>query len=361
MNAFQMFSLMVLFELGSAIVIAIGIDAKQGAWLAILLSLSAGMMMFYVYFYLYKQYPDQPLTGYLQHILGKYIGGLVGVLYMLYFFYIAARVLRDFGDLLLSSTLAETPLFVINLLMICTIMYVIYLGIEVLARTGEFYILLLLLLGFVANLLILFSGIIDVKNLLPILGEGWKPIIQTAFPVGFTFPFGEIVVFSMLLPYLNKPKSALRVGLTALVVSGLTIAFNTSLNIAVLGVDIASRTTFPLLTSVGKIRVGEFLERLDALVVITLVIGMFFKIAIFMYAGIIGITKLFNVNNHQHLVFPIGIIILFSSLSIASNFSEHLEEGLNIVPYYLHLPFQIYIPLLLFLLTLIRKKFLKHN
>ncbi len=356
-NPFQLFVLIVLFELGSAIVLAIGIDAKQGAWISILLGLAAGLVAFFIYYRLYKQFPDLPLTGYLQKVLGRYIGTVVGFLYVIYFLYIAARVLRDFGDLLVSSTLPETPLFVVNLLMICAIVYVLYLGVEVLARSGEFFLMILLIIGTIANLLIVFAGIIDLNNLLPITGEGWSVILSTTFPAVFTFPFGEVVVFTMLLPYLNQQKVVFKVGASALLFSGLLLAFTTSMNIAVLGPDIASRSIFPLLTAVGKIRVADFLERLDALVVVTLIVGMFFKIAIFTYAGIVGLTFLFRLDTYQKLVLPIGLIVLFSSISMAKNFPEHLEEGLKIVPYFLHLPFQVFIPIALLLILFIRKKF----
>ncbi|OIJ21403.1 spore gernimation protein KB [Anaerobacillus alkalidiazotrophicus] len=360
-NPFQLFVLMVLFELGSAIVISIGAGAEQGAWIAILLALGGGLIMYSIYYYLYKQYPHLPLTGYLPMILGKYLGKTIGVLYILYFFYICARVLRDFGDLLLTSTLPETPIFVINLLMVCTISYVLYLGIEVLSRTGEFFFFIILLFGVAAFILIVASGIIDLQNLLPILGNGWMPIITTAFPSVLTFPFGEVIVFTMLFPYFNNQTSALKVGFFALIFSGFLISITTIVNISVLGVDIANRAIFPLLTTVGKIRVLDFLERLDALVVVTLVVCMFFKIAIFFYVGLIGITEMFQIERHQKLILPIGLIILFCSLSIANNFSEHIEEGIVIVPYYIHLPFQVYIPIFLFIIVLIRKRLKQKN
>lgn len=360
-NPFQLFCLIVLFEFGSAIVLGVGIDAKQDAWITIILGSLAGVIMFYVYYYLYKQHPTLPLTGYLQVLLGKYLGWIVGVLYMIYFLYISGRVLRDFGDLLLTSILPETPLFIINILMVAVSAYVLYLGIEVLARTGEFYLFILLLAGLSSNILIFFSNIIDITNLLPILEDGWKNVLMTTFPKVFTIPFGEMIVFTMLLPYLNKQSSALKVGVISILVSGILISFTVEMNLAVLGADITARSQFPLLTTVGKIRVMEFLERLDALAVVTLIIGMFFKISIFMYAGILSIKNLFKFNKHQELAIPIGIVTLFCSITMAGNIIEHKKEGIEVVPLYLHLPFQVGIPIVLFIITVIRKKMSKSN
>lgn len=360
-NPFQLFALIVLFELGSAIALGVGLEAKQDVWITIILGAFVGVLLFFIYYYLYKQYPNLPLTDYLQVILGKYLGWVVGLLYLIYFLYLAGRVLRDFGDLLLTSTLPETPLFIINILMVAVIVYVLYLGIEVLARTGEFYLFILLLVGVSANILIYFSDILELTNLLPILEGGWKNVVKVTFPNVLTFPFGEMIVFTMLLPYLNKQSSALKVGVISILVSGFLISYTVAINITVLGFDIANRSQFPLLTTVGKIRAMEFLERLDALAVMTLVIGMFFKISIFMYAGIIGVKKLFNFKKHQELVVPIGIVTLFSSITMAGSFIEHSKEGLEVVPLYLHLPFQVGIPLMLVIIILIRKKLLRTN
>lgn len=251
-NTFQFFVLIVHFLLGSSIVLAIGADAKQDAWIAILLALAAGMILFFVYYFLYKQFPDLPLTEYIPIIVGKYLGRFIGLLYILYFLYIGTRILRSFGDLLLSSTLPNTPLFVINLLMICTIVYVLYLGIEVLARTGEFLFLVLALIFNGTILLVIASGLIDLENLLPIFEGGWQPIREAVFPSLLTFPFGEMIVFTMLLPYFNNQSSLLKVSLFGMFYSGMFLVITTIMNFSVLGPDIAIRSLFPLITTFGR-------------------------------------------------------------------------------------------------------------
>src|SRR5213080_4928884 len=94
-NAYQLFVLIFLFEMGSAILVGLGGEAGRDAWMAILLGLAAGVCLFFVYYRLYLFYPDLPLTSYLQKIIGKWLGRLFGVFYIVYFIYLAARVLRD--------------------------------------------------------------------------------------------------------------------------------------------------------------------------------------------------------------------------------------------------------------------------
>jgi spore germination protein KB len=196
-SVIQLFAMMFLFELGSALVVSLGSNAKKDAWLAILLGVCGGIVLFFIYYYLLRQYPNLPFTGYARKIFGKYLGWMIGLLYVIYFLYSAARGLRDFGDLLLSSTMTETPLLALNILMVLGICYVLYLGIEVLGRTAEVFIVVLIFMGFIGNLLVFLSGTVDIHNLRPFLENGWKPILTTAFPLITYFPFSEMFIFTM--------------------------------------------------------------------------------------------------------------------------------------------------------------------
>ncbi|MFP5113162.1 GerAB/ArcD/ProY family transporter [Bacillaceae bacterium C204] len=352
----QLFVLVVLFEMGSAILVGIASDAKQDAWLAILLGLAGGIMVFLIYYRLFMYYPDLPLTSYVQEIVGKWLGRVIGGLYIVYFLYTASRVLRDFGELLSSTIYNSTPLFVINTLMIITIIYVIHKGFEVLARVGEIYFGIVYFTAILGMLLIVFSGLIHLGNLKPILENGLKPIIKIFLTQTINFPFGEMVVFTMLLPFVTDKKKAKIVCLSGMILSGINITITIIVDISVLGVGLFSHSTFPLLTTVGKIQIADFIERLDVLFMLYLVIGGFFKISIYFYAAVAGAADIFKIPNQRKIGFPLGLIVLFASVTIASNYSEHIKEGLKVVPIYLHWPFQIIIPSLLLIIAFFRNR-----
>ncbi|MEH7086649.1 GerAB/ArcD/ProY family transporter [Neobacillus drentensis] len=352
----QLFVLVVLFEMGSAILVGIASGAKQDAWIAVLLGLTGGLMVFFVYYRLFVYYPDLPLTSYLQEIIGKWLGRFIGVLYVVYFLYCASRVLRDFGELLSSTIYNSTPLFVINSLMIITIIYGIHKGFEVLARVGEIFFGVVYLTAILGMLLIVFSGLIHLGNLKPILEYGLKPVIKTFLTQTITFPFGEMVVFTMLLPFLRDKKKAKIVCLSGMILSGINITITVVVNISVLGVALFYRSTFPLLTTVGRIQIADFIERLDVLFMLYLIIGGFFKIAIYFYAAVAGAADIFRIPNQRKIGFPLGLIVLFASVTIASNYAEHIKEGLVLVPLYLHWPFQIIIPSSLLIIAFFRNR-----
>ncbi|MED3930331.1 endospore germination permease [Priestia megaterium] len=357
-SVIQLFALMFIFELGTALVISYGTSAGKDAWLSILLAICGGVILSFVYFILFRQYSNLLLTGYMREIFGKYIGWIIGLLYCLTFLYICGRNVREFGDLLVSSTLSETPLLVINITLVLVMCYVIHLGVEVLGRTAEVFFVILLLLGATGNFFVLISGDVDFHQIRPFLEHGWKPIFTTAFPHLLIFPFGEMIAFTMLLPYLNRPQLAKRGWLAALISSGLILSWTILLNISILGLDVMKRSTFPMLTAVGKVNLFDFIERLDAIVVFTLLITVFFKASIYLYAAVIGIADLFKLKTYHQILFPIGTIVIFLSLTMASSFTEHEEEGL--LDRYLLVVQLVIIPLLMLVVSIIRNR-LKRN
>ncbi|ASS99563.1 MULTISPECIES: GerAB/ArcD/ProY family transporter [Geobacillus] len=356
-NIRQLFVLIVLFEHGSAIVIPLGVSAKQDVWIAILLGLALGLLVFSVYGRLFRCYPDQPLVGYIQHIVGAPLGKLLGIVYVTYFLYIAARVLRDFGELLLTFAYPETPLFVLNAIMALVVMYGAYKGLEVLARTGELFLAMLYVMALAGFVLVFVSGVMDLSQLEPVLEEGWGRVWKTVFTETLYVPFGEMIVFTMLFPYVNNPAKVSRAAVIGMALTGLNLAVIAAINMIVLGPDGASRSSFPLLDTIRRIQVAHFFERLDVLFMIALIIGGFFKISIFFYAGVVGAAHLFGISKHQRIVYPLGLLVLLLSIAIASNYAEHIYEGLKIVTFYLHIPLQIIIPVLLLVIAAIRRRF----
>ncbi|MDP9726499.1 spore germination protein KB [Priestia aryabhattai] len=352
-SVIQLFALMFIFELGTALVVSYGTGAGKDAWLSILLAMSGGIVLSFIHYFLFHRYSNLPLTGYVRKIFGKYIGWIISLCYCVYFLYICGRNVREFGSIIVSSTLPETPLLVINIALVLVMCYVLHLGVEVVGRTAEVFIVILFLLGAVGNFFVLVSGDVDFHQIRPFLEHGWKPIFTTAFPHLIVFPFGEMIAFTMLLPYLNRPELTKRVWLTAVISSGLILSWTVLLNTSVLGIDVMQRSVFPTLTAVGKVNLFDFIERLDAIVVFTLLITVFFKASIYLYAAVIGIADLFKANTYHRILLPIGTIVIFLSLTMASSFSEQGEEGF-LIEKYISFPLFIVIPLFMLVISIIR-------
>jgi len=220
-NGSQLFTLMMLFEFGTAFLLPIAIEAKQDAWLSIMFGMVGGFLLFLVYYQLYRYYPDLLLVELTQKIMGKWIGRLISFLYIFYFANLAARVIRDFGDMLLTFAYPDTPLFIVNALMMFVVIYTVSKGIEVLARSSQLLFILLYFFTLSGFLLIVCAGLLDFKNLKPVLENGiWLPL-KVSLTQNLYFPFGETIVFLMILPYVKNMSKG--IGLSAIGLTGINL------------------------------------------------------------------------------------------------------------------------------------------
>ncbi|HHL0974183.1 TPA: GerAB/ArcD/ProY family transporter [Bacillus cereus] len=353
----QLFMLMVIFSMGTAILRPLAIQAGKDSWLATLSGAIGGMIILWIYTTLYRAYPTFSFTGYMVEILGKKTGYFFGLLYTLFFIHGAARDVREGGDLIGSTILERTPVTIVIFVLIMAASYILIQGIEVLARTAETFFFILILLIVVSSVCICFSEIIDLSRLFPILGSGWTPVIKTTLKQTIEFPYEEFVCFTMIFPHLKQLKTGIKAGFAAIIISGLLLSYINAINIVVLGPEIVSHASFPLLHTISLVDINNFIQRLDILAVLLLIFSDFFKITIFFYAGVIAATDIFQIQDYRKVVYPIGIIILLSSKLQSANFAEQIQEG-NILLVTTFFLFGVIIPVFL---VIINKLQLKYN
>ncbi|MFC7370237.1 GerAB/ArcD/ProY family transporter [Fictibacillus iocasae] len=359
-TGFQLYTTMVMFLLGSAILINPASDAGKDAWLSFLAGTTTGLLLFLLYSKLFARSSNMPLTSLFSLYWGNALGSFLTVIYVGYFVYMAARVLRDFEELLVISSYQQTSLLTVGSAMMIAIIYALYKGFPVLARMTEVFIFFIISTLILLTFLLFINGLPKMSNFSPFLENGLIPVFKGFFPQTLTIPFGELIAFTMLLPYVKTSDNIVKKGFYAILSGGFILAALSFLNTLVLGESIAHRSAFPLLTTVGYINIADFIQRLESLLIIIIVLLGFVKITIFIFCAVIGMRSLFTASSQNSLIYPVCVTVLWLSLLIAGNHSAHIEEGLEAAPYFLHLPFQFVIPLLLLLTILFKQKKADH-
>ncbi|WP_318507706.1 GerAB/ArcD/ProY family transporter [Bacillus sp. T3] len=237
--------LIFIFITGSAVVIGIGGEAKQDAWIAILIATFFGILLFRYYLFLMEMSNETNLFTLFDLCFGKWVGRALAIVYIFYFFYIAARVLRDFGELMVTTIYKATPLEVVDILLMLVVAFILRKGMEVLARSSEIFIPYILFFLLFIGIGIWASGELDISFLEPVLGNGIMPVVKTIFPDILGFPFGELIVFTMLFSSMTFKKKTNRILLCAVGVGGMTLVYTTIIQICTLGVSIRDRASFP--------------------------------------------------------------------------------------------------------------------
>lgn len=350
----QLFTLMFIFEIGSTTLFALGIKAKQDAWIVILFSLIIGLGLIWIYTELQKNFPEKNYAEIIISILGKPLGTPLALLYALYWLWPAARNLREFGELINISLLQSTPLFIILLTFVLTSLYFLVLGVEVLGRTSEVTLPIVVVFLLSVFVMIYISGQVDFYNLKPILADGIIPVIKAAFPNVAMFPFGEIFIFSMYWHYVNQNQLVRRTTILVAIFSGLLLSLTLLFHISVLGVEYTSISIIPLLEVIKLINIGDIITNIDALGVIIMFLGGFYKMSLFFYGVTLIIATIFNIKNFKLLLSITGIILLWVSIIFEPSYIYHRW----MTPFdtnYFYIVFLNIIPTLLLLIHWVKK------
>ncbi len=109
MSIYQFFVIMILFQYGSVVLYFLSSDARQNIWISYLFYSLVGILIQIMYITLYEKYPNDTLITYLPKIYGKFIGNVLGLIYICYFIYIASIIFREFMDLTSVTALRYTP------------------------------------------------------------------------------------------------------------------------------------------------------------------------------------------------------------------------------------------------------------
>jgi spore germination protein KB len=321
---------------------------SRDMWLSFIIAFLYGLVFLIIYITISRLNGYMSLITILRNCFGNIFGSIISLLYIWYFIHLAALIFRDFGDYFLIVVYTETPILFTIISISFVVVYALRKGLKVIGRISEvFCILLSIVIIFV---FFSFFKEYDTSSLKPFFAQGFKPIIKNAYNM-FAFPFGETVVFLMIFPYIYSKKKMINYSVVGLTVFGLIMLSIILRNLMVLDVDMLSRDVYP---SHVVYRIIPIMD-LDPLLDTTYIMSGIIKISICIFAATTGIAQLFNLNDYKPFILPTTALIVSISIWVYSNVIEMLQFNEYIWPIY-STPFQVIIPIILLIISFIRKK-----
>ncbi len=346
--------LLTIFVTGSTLIIGIGSEAENDAWLAGIAGILMSVPILLVYSRILSLYHGKCLFEILDITMGRILGKAASVLYIWYAFHLGALVVRNFGEFLGTVAMPETPMMVSMLILsICCIINVRN-GIEVMARTAAY--LLPIFMTIIVAVQLLAIPKLEVSNIKPILGKGLTPVLRGGF-FTFSFPFAETVLMMGALYTLKNKKSHRKVYFYGILIAGATIILLTIRNIMILGF-MRSRLYFSSHTAVAMIGIGEFLQRIEVTVSFTFAVGVFIKASVCLLVACRGISRVIGLRDYRSIAIQTGLLMTFLAYIVYKNTMEMFDWATKVYPYYA-LPFQVILPLIIWLLAEIKAKKMK--
>jgi spore germination protein KB len=323
--------LLILFLLGSTVVVGIGAEAKQDIWIAILLGLVITLPVIFVYSRLLTLFPEKDLYEILEVLFGKRVGRSISVLYIWFSIHLAAMVLYNFSSFINVVGLPETPRVVPSICLMILCVYGVKLGLEVIGRWGEFFITILLIIAVIIALLSIPNFKLD--NIRPVLSDGIKPVMKGAISI-FSFPLSETVVFTAIFSSLQKKAPYYKVYMTGISLGILLILAISIINILVLGPYIMSLNYFTTYVTTARINIGDFIQRIEILASIAFLVSGFVKTSMCLLSAVKGMSRVFNLSDYRLMVNPVALLILNLSFFVFEDIMESQRFSATVSIYY---------------------------
>ncbi len=328
--------------------------AKQDAWISFIISGGLTFIITFIATKLSLLYPTQTLVAYCQTILGRWIGKIIIIPYLVMWYSVSGIILRESSDFIAIAMFDKTPLAVIALLMLSVLVYVIYQGgIEGLARCSEF-------MGPVIYFTMLFALLLSLtnihfKSILPVYVDSrWPAILQGSLnPLGF---LGESILITMLIPFVSNTKKVMSRVLWGVGFASLLSSLITAMVIMTYGPSLPAKMWYPFLNMIRFVSIGHFVENIDAVIVVAWTLSVFVKLSLYLFITSYGTAQWLNVGNWKNIMWFVACAIfllsmMYSNIDVSSiNYPQKFWAPF-VVPVNM-----VGIPTLLWVVGMIRKR-----
>jgi len=322
----QLLFLIAGFVLGSALLIdfTVGLTEQQ-TWMVLLAGLVITAPVILSYVVLAKRFPGMNLVQINDMVYGRFLGKVISIYYIFFFSMTLSFNIRDVGELYITFLMQDTPFIFFLIVFTATCAYAVIKGIEVLARISHLFV--------VSGMFVIISTFtllidqMDFSNFLPIFELPLIKLFQGIHIVS-VIPYGETVVFLMIMGCLNKTDHAVKKTFSGLLIGAVSLLIVAVRNTAVLGrtQTIWTSTSFQ---SIRLINIGTVLTRMDFLIGIAQTILIFFKCSLFFYALVVALSQLFGLKSYLPLVLPLAGIEVIIAATVFQSPVDHAMITLN--------------------------------
>ena len=298
------------------------------SYISVLVATILGIIFLAIFLVIFNYQKELSLPEKNIHLFGNILGNIIN--YLINFLIIISGIVVTYSisNFIVSQFLAETPIYIILILMGLVTIYNISKGIEVIARTGFIFFIIITILTITSTL-----GLIpyfDSSNLKPVLENGIKPTLIG----GSVLTLTDIIPLMILLiipkdKIINHQKIEKRIIIAYL--TAMTFIFlATILTTASLGIHLIKIYPHPEYMVLKKISILGFIDRIENIIYVKWMLNDFVNISLIGYF----ISKSINNKNKQKLLpIIITIIILVLSQILFKDNAEFKFFVLHIFPY----------------------------
>ena len=207
------------------------------------------------------RFPKKSIIQYSEDILGKWVARLFSVFIICFFAILTSFIAREFGEVVVTSVLRETPLEVTVIVMLFLAALATGMMLTTFAYIHHFYFPLILA---PAILIVVFSlKNANLINIQPLMGNEPSAIVEGILTIAALFQGSFILTF--IIPAMKKSETAMKASMWGMFMAAGLFIITVVANVAVFGAQEIKNLIWPTLELAKMTSLpGQVLERLDA-------------------------------------------------------------------------------------------------
>lgn len=281
-----------------------------------------------------------------KEIFGKWIGGFLSILLILYFSLLATTIVRSFIEIVEVWMFPDINVWIFSFIIFLLVLYIVSGGFRIVTGISFFGVVLpiYLLLSFLFPL-----QFANIRNLFPIFDHSIKDIVLSAKDMSLTIlGFEALLIYYPFIKNVEKSKkwAHIAVAFTTLVYTYISI-----ITIVYFSAEQLGRTVWATLT-IWKIIELPFVERFEYIGIANWIIIILPNICITIWCASRCLKDIFRFNQKYSLFFLLVAIYFIVNLLESREQISLLNDITGQIGFYLMF---VYIPILFLITYVIRK------
>lgn len=301
------------------------VNTGSSAWINVIVISIVSIIFCLLITKLFKSFPAHDIVDISEYLGKKTLKFIVGMLYMLFFIFISAVILRYLTNSLKLIYFEKSPLVFLLILFLIPVIFAVRLGIKPISRVNLIFIPIVL----ISMIIILFSTAKDFvpQRIFPIFGFG----ANETFLIGLTniFTFSAFAYLYFLMPLLKNPEDFKKVALSSIAISAIYIFLSVICLIMMFPFISFTDEMLSIYLLTRLIEFGKFFQRIDAIFILIWILSAFSFLAITIEFINRILKKLAKLKTHKEMAYSISAIIF--SLSLAFGNLAQIKYAQNII------------------------------
>lgn len=272
----------------------------SGAPLITFIAVLVGFVSLLLLSLLGMRFPRQTIVQYGETLIGKWPGRMGSALIIVFFAVLTSLTAREFGEVVVTSVLKNTPVEVTVIVMLLLATFSTRNDVTVFAYIHYFYFPLLLFPALFIVALSLKNA--DVLNLQPIWGNEPKGVLGGVLTIAALFQ-GSFILTSVI-PSMRRPQKALLASALGMLIAGGLYIITVAATVGVFGAEETKKLLWPTLELAKATTLpANVLERLDAAFLAVWVTAVFTTLLSSYFLTTQSIGLMFRLKDHKLFAF----------------------------------------------------------